>query len=374
MSQPAVGARAFGVAVLVAFVFGLLASLALRPPGSPAGGASASSTSGAPLEPLRWRVPIAFGSNLPALGDNILFVVERLGATSNGRLQLQPFEPGELISAFSITDAVASDRVPAGYTWLGYDQGSIPASALFGAVPFGMEPWEFMAWWYEAGGRELAAELYHPRGVHPLLCGMIGPEAAGWFRTPINTLTDLEGLKIRFAGLGGQVLQQFGASVTMIPGSELFQSLERGAIDATEYSLPSVDERLGFYRVADYNYYPGWHQTFTGFHMVINLDRWQALSATDQALLETACEAGVARNLAHGEAIQGEALAEFQRRAVTVERLPAHLLDELQAASRQVLDREASRDEAFARILKSQREFRAVYDDWKRLAYLPRDL
>lgn len=374
MAQPSsISVRAFLFAVLTAFVIGLLASLALRPPGAAPVAAGYDPETEAALEPVRWRVPIAFGSNLPALGDNILYVVERLSATSGERLRLQPFEPGELISAFSITEAVGDGRVPAGYTWLGYDQGRIPASALFGAVPFGMEPWEFMAWWYDAGGRELAEEAYHARGVHPILCGMIGPEAAGWFREPINDLSDMRGLKIRFAGLGGRVLQRLGASVTMIPGSELFQSLERGAIDALEFSLPSVDERLGFYRVAKYNYYPGWHQTFTGFHLVVNLRRWQALPPTDQALIETACQAGVARNLANGEAIQGAAIEYFQTRGVTTERLPDALLYRLREISEQVLDEEAARDAEFARILQSQRAFRAIYEDWKRLAYLPRD-
>ena len=365
------GVRAFSVGVLLAFVLGLIGSLALRPPGAP--GALLAGTDDAPLAPVRWRVALAFGSNLPALGDNILYVADAVSRTSSQRVRLQTFEPGELISAFGISEAVGDGRLPAGYTWLGYDQGRLPASALLGAVPFGMEPWEFMAWWYDGGGRELGEELYHRRGVHPLLCGLIGPEAAGWFRFAIEDLDDIRGLKIRFAGLGGRVLQRLGASVTMIPGSELFQSLERGAIDALEYSLPSVDERLGFQRVARYNYFPGWHQTFTSFHLVVNLDRWNALPKADQALLETACDAGVARNLAHGEAIQGPVIQNFQRRGVNTEQLPEPLLQRLRQVSEEVLDEEAAANPEFARILASQREFRATYQHWKRLAYLPRD-
>lgn len=364
--------RAFLVGILVAFCLGIIGSLALRPPGAPAGIASALDD-GAPLQPVNWRVALAFGSNLPALGDNILYVADAVAATSNRRIRLQTFEPGELISAFAITEAVGEGRLPAGYTWLGYDQGRIPASALLGAVPFGMEPWEFMAWWYDGGGRELAEEMYHQRGVHPLLCGMIGPEAAGWFRFAIEDLSDVRGLKIRFAGLGGRVLQRLGASVTMIPGSELFQSLERGAIDALEYSLPSVDERLGFQRVARYNYYPGWHQTFTSFHLVVNLNRWNALPETDQRLLETACTAGVTRNLAHGEAIQGAVIENFQRRGVFTKQLPEDLLRRLRDVSEEVLEEEAAANAEFARILQSQREFRETYAVWKRLAYLPKD-
>lgn len=364
--------RAFVVGVLIAFAMGIVGSLAVRPPGAPAV-VMAGVEDDRPLAAIRWRVPLAFGSNLPALGDNILYVADAVAGASAGRIRLQPFEPGELISAFAITEAVGEGRLPAGYTWLGYDQGRIPASALLGAVPFGMEPWEFMAWWYDGGGRALAEEMYHQRGVHPLLCGMIGPEAAGWFRHPIEDLSDVRGLKIRFAGLGGRVLQQLGASVTMIPGSELFQALERGAIDALEFSLPSVDERLGFYRVARFNYYPGWHQTFTSFHLVVNLQRWNALPETDRMLLDTACTAGVARNLANGEAIQGPVIESFQRRGVKAEQLPEPLLRQLRDVAEQVLDDEAAANEEFARILASQRAFRDSYEVWKRLAYLPRD-
>jgi len=373
MSQsPKLSSRAFLIGVLIAFILGIVGSLALRPPGAPVGMVGDHEDS-APLQPVNWRVALAFGSNLPALGDNILYVADAVSATSNRRIELQTFEPGELISSFAITEAVGDGRLPAGYTWLGYDQGRVPASALLGAVPFGMEPWEFMAWWYDGDGRELAEEMYHKRGVHPLLCGMIGPEAAGWFRFAIEDLSDLRGLKIRFAGLGGRVLQRLGASVTMIPGSELFQSLERGAIDALEYSLPSVDERLGFQRVANYNYFPGWHQTFTSFHMVVNLDRWNALPETDRRLLDTACTAGVTRNLAHGEAIQGAVIEKFQSRGVFTEQLPEELLRTLRDVSEDVLEEEAAADAEFARILESQREFRKVYAEWKRLAYLPRD-
>ena len=369
-----VSPRALALAVAVAFGAGLLASLALRPPGAagPAAGPVTAERAEAPVR-VRWRLPVAFGTNLPALGDNILHVRDAAAATSAGAVRLEIFEPGEVVSAFAITEAVRDDKVPAGYTWLGYDQGRLPASVLLGAVPFGMEPWEYLAWWHEAGGRELGEALYERRGVHPVLCGLIGPETAGWFREPVDTLAAVDGLKIRFAGLGGKVLQRLGASVTMIPGSDLFQALEKGAIDATEYSLPVVDRKLGFDRVARINYFPGWHQTFTAFHLVVNLARWEALAPRDRAILETACEAGVARNLARSEALQGPVIAGFPAEGVSARRLPMPLLEELRRVTEAVLDEEAAADAEFAELLAHQRAFSADYAHWKRLAYLPRD-
>ena len=371
-TTPAVSRRALAVAVTIAFVAGLLGSLALRPPGAAAPAASTTTTAGT-IDAVRWRVPVAFNTNLPALGDNALWVRDALGAASGGAVQWEIFEPGEVVSAFAITEAVTDDKIPAGYTWLGYDQGRIPASVLLAAVPFGMEPWEYMAWWYEGGGQALGEALYERRGAHPVLCGLIGPETAGWFREPVDQLDDLEGLKIRFAGLGGKVLQDLGASVTMIPGSDLFQALEKGAIDATEYSLPIVDRQLGFDRVARFNYFPGWHQTFTAGHLVVELDTWNALSPATQATIENACTAGVTRNLARSEALQGAVIEAFPDAGVTAGRLPVELLEELRAVTDSVLAQEAAADPEFAEILASQQAFSATYAHWKRLAYLPRD-
>jgi len=363
--------RAASIAVVIALVVGMLATLAIRPPGNQPSIKQNGSGQGVPQ--LRWRVPVAFSTNLKALGDNVVFVAETLSIETNGAIELAIYEPGELVPAFNIVDAVREGKVQAGYTWVGYDQGKIPASALIGAVPFGMEPWEFSAWWYEADGRELTEALYSRYGVHPILCGLIGPETAGWFREPIESLSDVRGLKIRFAGLGGKVIERLGASVTMLPGGEIFQALEKGAIDATEFSLPNVDESLGFDRIAKLNYYPGWHQTYTSAHLVINAEQWSSLNSAQKRLFDTACTAGVTRNLARAEALQGPVLAGFPAKGVKAIRLPIPILRELNRVTDEVMAEEASNDEDFRIIRASQQSFRKIYARWKRLAYLPRD-
>ena len=363
--------RSAALAVAVSFTVGLVASLALRPSGP--GELSVAKTSDSTPTRVHWRVPITSSSNLPVLGDNSKYISATVTQISDGAVQLDMFEPGELVPSLGVSDAVRDGKVPAGYNWLGYDQGKIPAAALIAAVPFGMEPWEFSAWWFEAGGRELGEELYKPHNIHPIYCGMTGPETAGWFRDPITKLSDVEGLKIRFAGLGGKVMERLGASVTMLPSGEIFQALEKGAIDASEYALPIVDEALGFNRVAKYNYYPGWHQPFTATHLIVNLDVWNSLAAVDKHLLTTTCTAAVTRNLARAEALQGKVIAGFPAIGVTAERLPEPLLRELNRVADDVLEEEADKNESFAKILASQRTFEESYQHWKRLAYLPRD-
>jgi TRAP-type mannitol/chloroaromatic compound transport system substrate-binding protein len=364
--------RAALVAVLVAFCLGLLGSLSLRPTGGTANLAQSKNEETA-LRRIHWRMPISFTSSTPILGDSPKWFSEMLMNATGGAIQLDIYDPGELVPAFSVTDAVRDGKVPVGHTWLGYDQGKIPASALFAATPFGFEPWEYLGWWYEGGGRELADELYSRHNIKPLLCGIIGPETAGWFRKPIESLEDIKGLKIRFAGIGGKVMERAGASVTMLPGGEIFQALEKGAIDATEFSLPVVDESLGFSRIAKNNYFPGWHQPFTAMHVVVNLDYWGDLARADQYQMEQACMAVTTRILAASEGLQGAVIAGFPALGVKARYLDENILRELQRLSTEVMDEEAARDPDFAAILKSQRDFTADYLNWKRLAYLPRD-
>lgn len=373
MSKNSISNRAALFAVVTAFVVGTVGTLAIRPVHAPDAGSLASAQTQTSPARIAWRLPIVFQTTMPVLGDNPVYLTQMIKAASGGAIDLQIFEPGEIVPAFSITDAVRDGKVSAGYTWLGYDQGKIPASPLISAVPFGMEPWEYTAWWYEGNGRQLTEALYQRYNIHPILCGITGPETAGWFRRRIDSLDDVKGLKIRFAGLGGQVIERLGASVTMLPGGEIFQALEKGAIDATEFALPVVDQSLGFNRVAPYNYYPGWHQPFTSSHLVVNLAQWQTLSATDQAMLELGCTAAVTRNLAQAEALQGEVIAGFADIGVSAEILPEPLLRELNNVSDQILQEEADRDPDFAEILASQKAFRSQYAQWKSRAYLPRD-
>lgn len=365
--------RAALIAVTVAFSVGLLGSLALRPPGAGDGGNGTAAAVVEVQQRVHWRVPISIASSSPILGEMPVWWSEMAKDASDGAIVLDIYDPGELVPAFGITDAVRDKKVPAGHTWLGYDQGKIPVSPLFAATPFGLEPWEYLGWWYHGGGAELADDVYAKHRIKPLLCGIIGPETAGWFRDPVESLDDIQGLKIRFAGIGGKVMERAGASVTMLPGSEIFQALEKGAIDATEFSLPVMDRALGFARVASNNYYPGWHQTFTATHAVINLEIWQQLAAADQAQLTQACMAATTRGLAASEGLQGAVIADFPNIGVKARRLDDSILRELQRLTAIVLEEEAQANADFGRVLASQQAFRAEYQHWKELGYLPRD-
>lgn len=324
-------------------------------------------------ETVRWKVQSVFGTHLPALGDPIAQVASQIKQASNGSVQFKVFEPGKIVPPFAISEAVKNKQIPAGLYLLGYDQGKIPASGLFSNVPFGMEPWEYASWWYEGEGQKLAQDLYAKHNIHPVLCGVIGPETAGWFRQEIKSIEDFNGLKIRFAGLGGQVLQKAGASVTSMPSGEIFPALEKGAIDATEFSMPAIDQLLGFNKVAKNNYFPGWHQTFTANHLIVNKEVWDGLNSSNQAMIEMACTAGTLRALTRGESLQGAIVDGFAEQGVTARKLDDKLLVDLKELTDQVMQEQASKDADFKRIYESQQAFMKEYQSWKKLAYLPHD-
>lgn len=335
--------------------------------------ASSSLAQAQSVEAVRWGVPMAFGSNLTALGDTMPWVAKELEKVSGGKIKLQVFEPGKLVPALAVYDSVSDGKVEAGYTWMGYEVGKLPASALFGAVPFGMDSVEFIAWMYFGGGNELLRELYKPHNVVPIFCGTISPEAAGWFRTEITSPDQLKGLKFRAAGLGGKVYQKTGASVTLLPGGELFQALEKGVLDGTEFSLPSVDDQLGFYKVAKFYMLPGWHQPSTNQYLYINSKSWDKLNATTKALIETTCTAAVTIALAKSEAVQGKTLSKFEKEGVKLVKVSPELLKTFQKATEEVMTEESAKDPMFKKIYDSMVAFQKQNQKWSEYGYLPRD-
>lgn len=325
---------------------------------------------------LRWKMPVAFSTKLPGLGAPAAWVAENLTTASGGSIKVKVFEPKTLVPPFEILQSVSDGKVSAGYTWIGYDQGKVPAVPLFAAVPFGLKPAAYAGWYYYGGGHDMLQEVYANKGfdVHAQLCGIIGPETAGWYKKPVTSLKDYDGMKIRFAGLGGKVLEKLGASVTMLPGGELFQALEKGTIDATEFSMPAIDQVLGFNQIVKNNLFPGWHQPFTAQYMLINGDEWKAASVSQKALVEASCTAGVMRGLAEGEYKNGTVLAGLEKEGINIGQLPISILKELKAVTETVLTEQAAADADFKRVWESQREFQKSYVIWDERAYLPTEL
>ena len=158
-------ARSVVLAVVVAFLVGIVASLAVRPPGERA----PQGTVGGDAKSVRdyWRVALSAPRSLPGSGETLIWLADTMGRASNGAFVLDLYDPGEIVPAFSITEAVRDGKLPAGITWLGYDQGRIPASA-----PFGLDPWAYIGWWFFADGRALAERIYGEHHVKSIFCAI----------------------------------------------------------------------------------------------------------------------------------------------------------------------------------------------------------
>ena len=324
---------------------------------------------------LLLKTPIAFSTELPGLGSPIPRVADQLDIMSGSTLQMKVYEPGKLVAPFEILESVASGKINSGYTTAGYWAGKIPASPLFSAVPFGPEAGEYMAWLYYGNGMDLYQEMYDQAGfnVHVIPCAIIAPETSGWFAKEINSPADLEGLKMRFFGLGGEVMQKLGVATSLLPGGEIFPALEKGAIDATEFSMPAIDQRLGFHKLVKFNYFPGWHQQATVFELLVNGDVWNEMSDQHKAILENACKASMADSFAEGEAIQHEAMMRnVEENGVEIKQWSPEMLETFRTTWAEVAEEKAAEDEFFAKVLSDMNEFREGYQVWKVNGFLPR--
>ncbi len=321
------------------------------------------------------KTPVAFSTELPGLGTPIVRVAEDLDSVSGGSIKMKVYEPGKLVPPFEILDAVSSGKINSGFATAGYWAGKIPAAPLFSAVPFGPEAGEYMAWMYYGDGLELYQEMYDQAGynVKVFPCTIIAPETSGWFAEEITSVEQLDGLKMRFFGLGGKVMQKLGVATSLLPGGEIFPALEKGAIDATEFSMPAIDQRLGFDKLVKYNYFPGWHQQATIFELLINKDEWNELNPQLQAQIELTCRAQMTESFAEGEAIQFTAMQRnVEENGVTIVDWTPEMLDIFRATWEEVAEEEAANNEFFAKVYGNLSEFSDGYALWKSHAFLPR--
>lgn len=318
------------------------------------------------------KMPLAFPSTLPILGEGATYFRDLVNSLSD-TIRVKIYEPGKLMPAFEIHDAVSTGKVNAGYSISGYIQGKVPAAAIFSSLPFGPDVSVFASWFMDGDGTKLYQEMYDDNGfnIHVIPITVYTAETAGWFKKPINSLADFKGLKIRFYGLGGKVLAKLGASVELIPGAEIFPALEKGAIDATEFSMPVVDEKLGFYKIAKFNYFPGWHQPSSTFELLINKDTWKSMSPRQKAVIETAAKATNYYTLTKSVAVQGKVMLENEKKGVHNMKFSKKILDGLHKAWNEVAAEESAQDPFFKKVYDDQKKYFGQVDEFVKRSSFP---
>lgn len=319
----------------------------------------------------RLNIANAYPASLSLIGEAGPKLVERVKRASGGTIDLRIYEPGALVPAMEAIPAVSRGSVDGAYSSATNFASIDPAFELFTSVPFGPPIGEYLAWMYYGGGLELSRELFAAHNIHNIPCGLTPPEASGWFNKEINRVEDLDGLKMRFSGLGARVMAKLGVATQLMAGGEIFQALQLGVIDATEFGQPSMDQDFGLYLAAKYYYFPGWHQQASFFQIFINKDKWDSLSDQNQAVVELACGDLLRDMIAEGEGIQFKALAEMRdKHEVEIKQWSPEILSALGTAWEDVVSEISSESENFARVYASYLQFREDYEVWRAIGYL----
>ena len=316
----------------------------------------------------------AFAKTLPILGTAGVDFVEKINSISS-EVEFEHFDPNKLVPVLEALDAVSNGSVDSAFATSGYWQGKIPAASLFAAVPFGPEAGEYLGWVLYDDGAALWQEMYDEAGYDVVAtpCGVIAPETSGWFKNEITSMDDLKGLNMRFFGLGAEVMQKLGVSTSLLAGGDIFPALERGAIDATEFSMPRIDANLGFHKIAKFNYFPGWHQPSTLFELLINKDVYEDLSDIAKNQIKTACLANITTSLAEGEATNYAAMVDnAENTGVMIKKWPDEMLNTFQETWNEVALELAEEDEMFKKVWDDLNEYREGYNVWSTNIYLPR--
>lgn len=345
--------------------------------GCSGGGGGEQTSAGGSAAPAGEKVTMKMASIFPAslqlLGDSAVTLTKTVEAMSGGTLELKFFEPGALVPGLEAIPAVSKGSVDAAWSSPGFFAGTDTAFNLFSTSPFGAKPTEFMAWMYYGGGLQLSDEMFGQHNIKAIPCQMIPPEASGWFRKEIKSIDDIKGMKMRFFGLGAKVMDKMGVATQLLAPGDIFQALQLGTIDATEFSMPSSDESFGFYQVAKYYYFPGWHQPASFNDLFINMDVWNKLSAQHKRILEVACGDSVRDGLARGDAAQAPAMRRMvDKHGVKVMRWSDDVLDSYQKAWDEVVAEESAANPNFKKVYDSFAKFRKEYSLWGENGYLNR--
>lgn len=319
---------------------------------------------------VRLQVAGAFPSSTGLLGPTQTYLVDTLRKVSGGSIDAKFFEPGALVPASQYFDAVANGSLDSAWTVTGFFTGKDIAFAMYASVPFGPEAGEYMGWMNHGGGRQLYDELHAKYNIVALPCGLIAPEASGWFRKEIKGPEDLKGLKMRFFGLGANVMQKLGVATQLLQAGEIFQALQLGTIDATEFSMPVMDLTLGFHQVAKHYYFPGWHQMSTINSLYVSKAKWAEFSDTQKEQVRVACDSTMLRQFVEGESVQGKAIKEIESKGVTLHYWPKEMIELYRKAWIEVAKEQTEKSPEFKKAWDSYSAFRADYKVWKDYGYL----
>ncbi|EAW34209.1 TRAP transporter substrate-binding protein [Lyngbya sp. PCC 8106] len=329
-----------------------------------------TSTTGGALPNVRWKMATSWPTSLKTLYGAAQRVAQRVSEMTDGRFTIQVFAAGEIVPGLQVLDAVQQGTIECGHSASYYYIGKNPALAFGTAVPFGLNAQQQNAWLYKGGGLDLMHKLYSDFNTIAFPAGNSGVQMGGWFKKEVNTLSDLQGLKMRIPGLGGEVLSRLGVNVQVLPGGEIFLALERGAIDAAEWVGPFDDEKLGLNKAAQFYYYPGWWEPGSSFDLQINLDAWNKLPKEYQEIVKAAAVEANMECLSTYDSENPIALKRMIEGGTQLKAFSPEIMTAAQQQAFEIYDENASKDATFKTIYEQWKTFRENIYQWSAVSEL----
>ncbi|WP_137045220.1 TRAP transporter substrate-binding protein [Pseudolabrys sp. FHR47] len=317
---------------------------------------------------IRWRLTASWPKSLDTLYGSCETFAKYVSEATDNKFQVQTFAAGEIVPGLQVLDAVQNGTVEMGHTAVYYYIGKDPTWALFCSVPFGMNARQQNSWFYEGNGQKLFDEFaggYQTKGM-PM--GNTGCQMGGWFRKEVKTLDDLKGLKMRIGGWAGKTVGKLGVVAQQIAAGDIYPALEKGTIDAAEWVGPYDDEKLGFYKVAKFYYYPGWWEGNSANHLLINQAKWNELPKNYQAIVTAAAGAANIEQTARYDGRNPQALRRLVANGVQLRPYSVEIMDACLKASNEVNAEESAKNPNYKKVLTDMEAYRGNEYLWWQVA------
>jgi TRAP-type mannitol/chloroaromatic compound transport system substrate-binding protein len=306
---------------------------------------------------VTWRCATSWPKSLDTIFGGAVTMAKYVKEATDGNFDIQVFAAGEIVPGLQAMDSAAAGTVEMCHTAMYYYWGKDPTWALGTCVPFSFNDRQMNAWLYYGGGEGLVNEFLATKGLFGLAAGNTGVQMGGWYRKEINTLEDMKGLKMRIGGFAGKIIEKLGVVPQQIAGGDIYPALEKGTLDACEWVGPYDDEKLGFYKVAKYYYYPGWWEGGPTLHSLFNLDKWNGLPKPYQAALRSACEAANCDMMASYDYKNPAALKKVVANGAVLRPFSQEILEAAFNASQDTYKEITASNAGFKKIFDSQRAF-----------------
>ena len=317
---------------------------------------------------VTWRLTSSFPKSLDTIYGGAEVLSKMMSEATDGNFQIQVFAAGELVPGLQAADEVSAGNIEACHTVGYYYWGKDPTWAVAAAVPFSLSARGINAWHYHGGGIDLYNEFLATQNIFGLPGGNTGVQMGGWFRKEINTVADMQGLKMRVGGFAGKVMEKLGVVPQQIAGGDIYPALEKGTIDAAEWVGPYDDQKLGFNKVAPYYYYPGWWEGGPTVHFFFNKAKYEELPEGYKSLLRTACQAADADMLQKYDYLNPTAIKELVGTGAQLRPFSPEILEACFNAANEVYAEMEATNAPFKKLWDSIKAFRADYYLWAQVA------